>query len=159
MRQLIAIFILLVVVTLALILTTVTTRAEIIKTKPVKTEEIIPHLESYSLGGLLEKADGGDAQVKSFLMGLWSGVLWTNLYVELVQAQPPVYCLPKDKVYDDKTVMALLKKSLINCEECNKDTPGLGMIVILLKEFPCEDKKVDGYMTTEEPPIPIKKGG
>lgn len=117
-------------------------------------------LNTLSLGDLVEKANDGDKQAHTFLMGLWGGISWTNMYVDIVQHQKSVYCPPKGKVFDDKVVMGIMTTGLDDCKECKEEQAALGIISLMLKEFPCDDgENVDGYESEDMPPAPVKKGG
>jgi len=125
---------------------------------PIEPAKPIP-LDTLSLGALVGMADGGDKQARTFLMGLWGGISWTNLYVDIVQHQKSVYCPPKDKVFDDKVVMGIMTKGLDDCIECKEERAALGILSLMLKEFPCDDgENVDGYESEENiPPVPLIK--
>jgi hypothetical protein len=96
----------------------------------------------YDAPTFLQQYDAGDQHtqqmLRSYLLGVESGLGWAEAYVLSVRKQSPIQCRPPGLVLSGDQLLALLRKEVAeHPETTGKAHAGLALFAALRRAYPC----------------------
>jgi hypothetical protein len=95
---------------------------------------------------LLKDYDSANAERRRFIEMLVSenanGISWTNVFLEEVRKEKPLYCQPDALVLTGPQILDMLRRDAKEFPETGGHPFGYGILAVSMRVFPCSKPKI-----------------